>query len=105
MAPLPSWMAWLLASQVQPRSYQLAFLLAGLLAVPSFLPLFLMSDDRPERIEAGEGDEASKVQQSRVSVAERLRAFIARLRYLHWRKVLLNPVSVLVIVQVLIGLD
>jgi MFS family permease len=104
MASLPSWISWLLANQAQPRSYQLAFLLAGLLAVPSFLPLFLMSDDRPDRIATRERDNASIAQQSRVSLMEQLRTFIARMRYLHWRKVLLSPISVLVVVQVLIGL-
>jgi MFS family permease len=47
MAPLPGQFAWLLARQPEPRSYQLALLFAGLIAGPSFIPLFLMSDDRP----------------------------------------------------------
>ncbi len=46
MAPLPSQISWLLAPQNVARSYQLSLLGAGLIAVPSLIPLFLMSNDR-----------------------------------------------------------
>src|SRR3989440_763242 len=49
MAPLPSWAAPLLASQPNPRSYQIALLIAGIIAAPTFIPLFLMSNTRPRR--------------------------------------------------------
>src|SRR5713101_4640943 len=49
MAPLPPWAASLLASQPDPRSYQLALLFAGVIAAPSFIPLFMMSNDRPQQ--------------------------------------------------------
>ncbi len=53
MAPLPSQIHWLLAEQSVARSYQLSLLTAGLIAIPSLIPLFLMKDDRkyknPER--------------------------------------------------------
>lgn len=39
----------LLANQPDARSYQLALLLAGIIAVPSFIPLFMMSNVRPPR--------------------------------------------------------
>ena len=52
MAPLPPWLAWFLASQPAARSYQLALLLAGAIAGPSLVPLFLLSDDRPDPCEA-----------------------------------------------------
>ena len=42
MAPLPPWAASLLASQPDPRSYQLALLFAGVIAAPSFIPLFML---------------------------------------------------------------
>lgn len=46
MAPMtPS----LLANQPDARSYQLALLFAGIIAVPSFIPLFMMSNVRPPR--------------------------------------------------------
>jgi MFS family permease len=47
MAPLPPWAASLLASQPDTRSYQMALLFAGLIAAPSFIPLFMMSNVRP----------------------------------------------------------
>jgi predicted MFS family arabinose efflux permease len=47
MAPLPGWLNWLFAPQAEARSYQLALLVGGLVALPSFLPLFLISEDRP----------------------------------------------------------
>ncbi|MGH2505916.1 MAG: MFS transporter [Ktedonobacteraceae bacterium] len=47
MAALPASLNWFLASQPEPRAYQLALLSAGLLTLPSFLPLFFLSNDRP----------------------------------------------------------
>ncbi len=46
MAPLPPQIHWLLAEQSLARSYQLSLLTAGLIAIPSLIPLFLMSNDR-----------------------------------------------------------
>ena len=46
IAPLPSQIRWLLVGQSVARSYQLSLLIAGLIAVPSLIPLFLMSNDR-----------------------------------------------------------
>ncbi len=46
MAPLPAWAAPVLASQPDPRSYQLALLFAGLIAAPSLIPLFMLREDR-----------------------------------------------------------
>ena len=47
MATLPSWSTWLLANQPDARAYQLALLLAGIIAGPSLVPLFLLNNDRP----------------------------------------------------------
>jgi predicted MFS family arabinose efflux permease len=47
MAPLPAWAAPILASQPDPRSYQLSLLFAGLIAAPSLIPLFMLRADRP----------------------------------------------------------
>ena len=44
MAPLPAWAAPVLASQPDPRSYQLALLFAGLIAAPSLIPLFMLRE-------------------------------------------------------------
>ncbi len=49
MAPLPPSASSLLASQPDPRSYQLALLFAGVIAAPSFIPLFMMSNIHPPR--------------------------------------------------------
>lgn len=47
LASLPTALNGLLASQPEPRAYQLALLCAGALTLPSFIPLFLLSDDHP----------------------------------------------------------
>jgi MFS family permease len=47
MAPLPAWLNVLLASQPDPRSYQLSLLFAGIIVLPSLIPLFLLSNDPP----------------------------------------------------------
>ena len=64
MGPLPAWLNGLFAGQPNPRSYQLALLFAGAIALPSFIPLFLMSDDRPakvaETLEKGRNVEESR---------------------------------------------
>ena len=49
MAPLPSGAFSLLSSQPDARSYQLALLFAGIIAAPSFIPLFMMSNVLPPR--------------------------------------------------------
>jgi MFS family permease len=49
MSPLPSGLSSLLSSQPDARSYQLALLFAGIIAAPSFIPLFMMSNVRPPR--------------------------------------------------------
>ncbi len=64
MGPLPAWLNGLFASQANPRSYQLALLFAGVIALPSFIPLFLMSDDRPGRVVQASG-EGRNVEESR----------------------------------------
>ncbi len=49
MKPLPYGTNSLIASNPDARSYQLALLLAGIIAIPSFIPLFMMSSVRPPR--------------------------------------------------------
>lgn len=99
MAPLPSWLNWILASQAEPRSYQLAMLVAGLIAIPSFIPLFLLSEDHP-------------AQNRQPLAAERQefpwRDWLANAR--RWsrpafiRVLLVSPFFALVLVQTLTGL-
>lgn len=49
MKPLPYGTSSLLTTQPDARSYQLALLFAGIMAIPSFVPLFMMSSVRPPR--------------------------------------------------------
>ncbi len=61
MAPLPAWASPILASQANPRSYQMALLFAGLIAAPSLVPLFMLREsgrgirsiERPDRATLG----------------------------------------------------
>lgn len=97
MAPLPSWVNWLLDNQSEPRSYQLAMLVAGLIAIPSFIPLFLLSDDLPAR-----------TRPTRAQPAFPWRSWLASAR--GWarpvvlRALLFSPFFALVLVQTLTGL-
>lgn len=101
MAPLPSWLSRVLASEPEPRSYQLALLLAGIIAAPSFLPLFLMSNDRPVPPTSA----APESVRDRVPLQQRVRLGLAQWRSETSLPVLLaSPVVVLTVVQVLIGL-
>jgi MFS family permease len=45
MGALPTPLSWILASQAGPRSYQLALLFAGVIAIPNFIPLFLLREE------------------------------------------------------------
>ncbi len=94
MAPLPAQLGWLLASQHEPRSYQLALLFAGLLAVPSLVPLFLLSDDRP----------ASVLPQPTSFVQNIFVRLSTWRREVQLQKVLFSPFFTLLLVQILVGL-
>lgn len=97
MAPLPSWLALFLARQAEPRSYQLALLLAGIISAPSFIPLFMMSNERPTPVERA-------IQRERAPLSQTLRAILARLRKVRWRALLYSPVTVLLLYVALISL-
>jgi predicted MFS family arabinose efflux permease len=99
MAPLPPWLNWLLAAQREPRSYQLAMLVAGLIALPSFLPLFLLSEDRPAGVHTNS-------LQSRPAIPWRswLTSARAWVRPARLRALLRSPFFALVLVQTLTGL-
>ncbi len=89
---------WVLASQPEARSYQIALLVAGALAIPSFLPLFLLQQDvHPSRIQR-RAETTSLAWRERVSLVrhwtrkDNLRAFVQ------------SPFFILVLVQILTGL-
>ena len=97
MGPLPPWLAAWLAQQPAPRSYQLALLLAGIIAGPSFIPLFLMRDDRPPPLAQNTGPGIHSLLQQIKSV----RTFLHPIQ----PKVLFSsPIFLLTLVQVFIGL-
>src|SRR5437764_9120911 len=97
MAPLPSWLSWLLAHQAEPRSYQLALLFAGVLAGPSLVPIFLLSNDRPV---THPSDSSYTPSIPPMHMIRNIRTTLAKTRL---RTLLYSPLFVLVLVQVLIG--
>jgi MFS family permease len=123
MVPLPAWYSWLLAAQPLARSYQLTLLLAGIIAAPSFIPLFLISEPRPSRggrqpqtaphrpLSPREmvGIELDEVEPLIGSPAQPNASFWSRLQpLLHWRRqplrvFLLQPLFVLTMFQALLG--
>ena len=101
MGPLPPWLGWWLVGQAEPRSYQLTMLAAGLVAGPSFIPLFLMSDSRPEVAPVRPDKSARSLGlpwRGWLEGSKRWR----RLAYM--RAFLLSPFFVLALVQTLTGL-
>lgn len=99
MAPLPSWLNWLLAAQPEPRSYQLAMLVAGLIAIPSFIPLLLLDEDHHAR-------PLTSASQARAAFPWRswLASMRAWMRPARLRALVRSPFFALVLVQTLTGL-
>jgi predicted MFS family arabinose efflux permease len=96
MATLPYGLNGLLVSQTLARSYQLALLIAGLIAAPSFIPLFMMSDDRPKLQPTGGGE----VQAGLITIRKR----IALWRRTDIRIVVSSALFTMILVQILIGM-
>jgi MFS family permease len=112
MAPLPSHLSWLLALQPEPRSYQLALLFAGVLAGPSLVPIFLLSNDRPHRSENNEtavadreedGSSHRSLPSSLLARRGRTTLHLPRLSSIQLHNILYSSLFVLVLVQVLVG--
>src|SRR6266487_2560172 len=97
MAPLPSWLAPFLLQRAEPRSYQFALLLAGVIAVPSFIPLFMMSNDRPVPASAP----ARVPRRERISLIRMIRPLLSQV---HIRTILSSPVTILLLYVTLISL-
>ena len=91
MEPLSPWSSWLLANQPDARSYQLALLLAGIIAGPSLVPLFLLSNDRPAVT-------------SQPVTTHSVQSLLLGLEHIQARAVLRSPIFLLSLTQVLIGL-
>jgi MFS family permease len=90
MAPLPAWLNALLASQPDPRSYQLSLLFAGIIVLPSLIPLFLLSNNPPP----GRVSPRPARNLTRTSVGQWLALLPAIVR---------SPIFLLSLVQALIG--
>jgi MFS family permease len=101
MASLPSPFTLLLASQSSPRSYQLALLFAGVIAGPSLIPLFLMSNDRSTSVLWQNGvPRGDRPLHSQIRLPSLRRSgYITQLN-----KLLHTPFFTFFLVQVLIGL-
>ena len=96
MAPLPTWLAPFLAQQAEPRAYQFALMFAGIIAAPSFIPVFMMSNERPAPVAP--------------SIEPRKERVPIRTLFMHWRRqveiraLLFSPLTALLLVVVLISL-
>ncbi|HEX4206207.1 MAG TPA: MFS transporter [Ktedonobacteraceae bacterium] len=98
MVALPGAWSGLLVAQPVARSYQLALLISGLIAAPSFIPLFLMRADRPQQREQAQFPTHAAISLKSVH------ANLARLRATDWRAVLLSPLALMVAIEALLGL-
>ena len=96
MAPLPPWLAPFLAQQAEPRAYQFALMFAGIIAAPSFIPVFMMSNERPIPVSP-----FTEPRKERVPI---------RTLIMHWRQqvemraLFFSPLTALLLVVVLISL-
>lgn len=97
MSPLPAWASWMLVQQPLARSYQLSLLLAGVIAAPSFVPLFLMQNDRPQC-----QVQTAPITSLRLTLQKSL-ARVAAWKNIPARTFLFSPLSIMVYVQMLIG--
>ena len=112
MAPLHPWLSLVLANQPQPRAYQLALLFAGIIAGPSFIPLFLMRNAppgvgtdllRPPGVKGDDGVKGNNVQVVADAINRSLRMRLRQLRKIPPRVVVASPIFLLTLVQILIG--
>lgn len=97
MAPLPGGFNYLLAGQPLARSYQLSLLLAGIIAAPSFIPLFMMSNDRPSM-------PVEKEPRSSLWSWRRMSAVIQRWRQVDVRAVVMSPLVMMTLFWTLLGM-
>jgi MFS family permease len=101
MGTLPYGLNGLLVSQPLARSYQLALLIAGLIAAPSFIPLFMMSDDRPPSTFAAT---ALSRPPSHPAGLMAIRKRIALWRRADIRAIVTSALFAMILVQILIGI-
>ncbi len=102
MAPLPPQVQWLLASESGVRSYQLALLSAGVIAIPSLVPLFLLRAE-PPRAKAVAA-RATLNQNMAEWFLQGVRVWYKRIALSRPRAVLTSPFSALLLAWILVGL-
>ena len=98
VSSLPIWFDHLLVSQPLARSYQLSLLLAGVIAVPSFIPLFLMSNDRPS-VPASATEQQTSAWSWQV-----VRATVRGWQQMGMRALVMNPLVVMTLFFLLLGM-
>lgn len=105
MGPLPAWLDGALAAKDQARAYQLSLLIAGVIAAPSFIPLFMMEDDRLlyRRQQDGTTKQPNFSALWNTSVL-RIKAFFAPGSHLQLRTVIARPLTVLTALYAFQGL-
>jgi MFS family permease len=96
MAPLPAAFAGALVGQATPRAYQLSLLAAGTIAAPSFIPFFLMREEK----RATSTTSATTIRM-RIVIARAVGVALHMLR--HPRAIIRSPLFLLTLMQALIG--
>jgi MFS family permease len=96
MAPLPTWLVPFLAQQAEPRAYQFALMFAGIIAAPSFIPVFMMSNERPTRVTP-----ATEQREERAPICTLMMRWWQQV---DMRALFFSPLSALLLVVVLISL-
>ena len=102
MAPLPSWCVGFISAQPLPRSYQLALVLSGIIALPSFIPLFLLTDTIPTRKQTTAALSLSW-RQAQKQLSINLHVFIHTTRSRRWSSAIASPLLALIGVEVFMG--
>ncbi|GHO43430.1 MFS transporter [Ktedonospora formicarum] len=97
MGPLPGWLGVALVSQPEARAYQLSLLFAGIIAIPSFLPLFLLREESQAR------SATTSLVREQVPWRVRMEVVFQRWSEIDARALIVNPITVLVVVQMLVG--
>ena len=112
MQPHSLWSNWIFAANIEARTYQLALVIGGIIAFPSFFPLFLMDNDQPRHAFSWRRSvlhtiDASDLLQKRSKRARwyRLRQEINKYYHsLSFATILASPLCTLIIVGFLVAL-
>ncbi|HEY7416712.1 MAG TPA: MFS transporter, partial [Ktedonobacteraceae bacterium] len=98
MSPLAFGFDHLLVSQPLARSYQLSLLFAGVISVPSFIPLFMMSNDRPS------APASAKARQTSSWSWQAVRSTMQEWRQVGVRTIMMSPLVMMTLFWLLLGM-